>query len=300
MNNIHFLGSLFSESNQDGIVSNPIGPRIKICHNWPKEKEEYLKKLVKLISKPNWKEVSKQINHVFKSDTTPTSCAYHWSVYLDPHLNHSDWTPEEDQIIKDHVKKYGHDWQELSLKLKRSCYTLPTRFKVLSYQEKKQAKKLEKIEIGYKDSLTSHLTVDPLILFDELKEELDLIEKKRQTHDPSAETSHPEVEDYLKSIDSFLLNPLKQETEQVTISSTISEVQLNLIKPKKKPRWMMEYDDYLKKLVEEHPKMIWKERANKLNEKFNITFNVKTCHARWTRYLDQISTNPPHKKQKTV
>lgn len=43
---------------------------------------------------------------------------FRWANYLDPSINRSEWTEEEDRIIIEGVKEHGKCWGKISTKLK--------------------------------------------------------------------------------------------------------------------------------------------------------------------------------------
>jgi hypothetical protein len=40
-------------------------------------------------------------------------CAKRWQHFLDPELNHSEWTPYEDQLLVEEVEKNGRNWARI-------------------------------------------------------------------------------------------------------------------------------------------------------------------------------------------
>ncbi|OHT03210.1 Myb-like DNA-binding domain containing protein [Tritrichomonas foetus] len=47
----------------------------------------------------------------------PKQCRERWFNHLDPHINHSCWTKEEDKIIMDMIRQVGTKWAEIARRL---------------------------------------------------------------------------------------------------------------------------------------------------------------------------------------
>lgn len=47
------------------------------------------------------------------TDWLDKECAKRWQHFLDPGLNRSEWTPEEDNILLAEVEKRGRNWKQI-------------------------------------------------------------------------------------------------------------------------------------------------------------------------------------------
>ncbi|KAJ3439402.1 homeodomain-like protein-related [Anaeramoeba flamelloides] len=72
---------------------------------WTKEEDGLLKKTVKSYGDLNWKFIS---SHIPKR--TSKQCRERWKNKLDPSINHSAWTKEEDEILIEKQAIYGNSW----------------------------------------------------------------------------------------------------------------------------------------------------------------------------------------------
>lgn len=43
-------------------------------------------------------------------------CAKRWRHALDPNIDHSEWTEDEDKRLVNAVKQFGHNWRSISNK----------------------------------------------------------------------------------------------------------------------------------------------------------------------------------------
>ncbi|KAL6233251.1 hypothetical protein BDW75DRAFT_242217 [Aspergillus navahoensis] len=43
----------------------------------------------------------------------PDQCSKRWSQAINPDIDHSPWTPQEDELLVQYVKKHGHYWQQI-------------------------------------------------------------------------------------------------------------------------------------------------------------------------------------------
>ncbi|KAK9761423.1 Myb- protein A [Basidiobolus ranarum] len=72
---------------------------------WSPEDDNSLRELMNIPAYSHqWKLISESIQR------SPKSCQQRWKRRLDPTLNKSSWTPEEDRMIVENVEKFGRDW----------------------------------------------------------------------------------------------------------------------------------------------------------------------------------------------
>ncbi|KAK6077447.1 DNA-binding protein [Seiridium cupressi] len=95
--------------------------------HWSESEDE---RLVQAFTKygPQWTRVAAAVK-----TRHPDQCSSHWIQVLDPSINHSDWTPEEDQRLCHAVNAQGTNWAVIAarhvpkrppLALKNRYYTL--------------------------------------------------------------------------------------------------------------------------------------------------------------------------------
>ena len=78
---------------------------------WTKEEDE---KLIELINKhgKNWRQIVKEL-----PGRTAKQCSAKWYRALDPSIIHSNWTPQENEILKQARRELGTKWSEMSKRL---------------------------------------------------------------------------------------------------------------------------------------------------------------------------------------
>lgn len=75
---------------------------------WTPEEDKILTeavKKVKKLGKDNWLIIAKIVR-----TKTNRQCRERWTQYLDPNINKSPWTPEEDENIVKYKAQYGSKW----------------------------------------------------------------------------------------------------------------------------------------------------------------------------------------------
>ena len=68
-----------------------------------------LKSLVMLYGEDNWEEVAAKIK-----GRNPRQCKDRWFLYLSPHINHSPWTDEEENLLIALVNELGPHWVKIA------------------------------------------------------------------------------------------------------------------------------------------------------------------------------------------
>jgi len=77
---------------------------------WTPEEDELLRKVVEKHGARNWKKVASYIK-----DRTDVQCLHRWQKVLNPSLIKGPWTPTEDNIVIEMVKKNGaKNWSEIA------------------------------------------------------------------------------------------------------------------------------------------------------------------------------------------
>ena len=87
-------------------VPNEKPQRIKFS---PME-DQRLTSLVQYYGIKSWNIIASQL-----SGRTPRQCRDRWNHYLCPQTNTTQWTPEEDALLKQLIHKYGKQWTKIAL-----------------------------------------------------------------------------------------------------------------------------------------------------------------------------------------
>ena len=95
-----------SRTSQDSSNTGESTPR----SNWSLQDDTLLKELVLKHGAKCWKKISSHFNN-----KTDVQCLHRWQKVLNPKLVKGPWTPEEDQIVIDMVRKYGpKNWSRVA------------------------------------------------------------------------------------------------------------------------------------------------------------------------------------------
>ncbi len=87
--------------------SQDIVPRLR--RNWSKEEDEALRRLVTKLGSENWDLIASQMPPHAKRSAA--GCKNRWTVLESKKLDRN-WTPEEERILAECWKKYGHQWSK--------------------------------------------------------------------------------------------------------------------------------------------------------------------------------------------
>lgn len=101
--------------------------------------DENLRRLVQLMKPTDWGEIAKRM-----PGRTSRQCRERYKNYLDPGVQNTKWTPEEDLLLFKLQKDFGHNWSMMkqfipnrsssNIKNRWSCLTTHTKFN--EYREK--------------------------------------------------------------------------------------------------------------------------------------------------------------------
>jgi len=94
-----------AESNE--FQSQDIIPRLR--RNWNKDEDESLKRLVSKFGIDNWDIIS--CNMPKNARRSAAGCKNRWTVLESKKLDRT-WNPEEEEILSECWKKYGHQWSK--------------------------------------------------------------------------------------------------------------------------------------------------------------------------------------------
>jgi len=82
---------------------------------WEPAEDEMIRKLVAQYGTKNWTTVSRELEaSKAKSIRTGKQCRERWHNHLDPDINKSPWTPEEDKILQEAHAELGNQWCEIA------------------------------------------------------------------------------------------------------------------------------------------------------------------------------------------
>lgn len=101
--------------------------------------EEEDRKLVHLVEKHGrnkWEQVAK----AFKNDLTARQCRERFKYHVDPSINKSSWTPEEEKLIRKLVRKYGKKWAKIAPHFNhRPDSAIKNHYSVMMYRDQKRS-----------------------------------------------------------------------------------------------------------------------------------------------------------------
>lgn len=101
---------------------------------WTKEEDELLNKLIDNDPSKHWGNIASKV-----PGRTPKQCRERWSLNLDPAINHSKFSPEEDDLLLRLHEQMGSRWAEIKCQFERRTENaVKTRFKSLSRAKARQ------------------------------------------------------------------------------------------------------------------------------------------------------------------
>ncbi|EAY22676.1 Myb-like DNA-binding domain containing protein [Trichomonas vaginalis G3] len=77
--------------------------------SWTREEDEMIIKFVQENGTKNWKKLAEIL-----PGRLGKQCRERWRNHLDPNVNRSPWTPEEDKLLIQLHEKYGNQWVKIS------------------------------------------------------------------------------------------------------------------------------------------------------------------------------------------
>ncbi|KAI8575673.1 hypothetical protein K450DRAFT_156708, partial [Umbelopsis ramanniana AG] len=77
---------------------------------WTEEEDRLLREGVTKFPKKQWSKIADMI-----VGRTDDQCAKRWRESLDPNIDRSSWTEEEDGLLLRKYDEYGTQWQKIAL-----------------------------------------------------------------------------------------------------------------------------------------------------------------------------------------
>lgn len=84
-------------------------PIFKNRVKWTKDEDKKLMQMIMIFGLKNWRYLAKNME-----GRNPRQCRERWFYYLNPNLNHANWTKEEDEMIMKLRNEYGPKWMLIS------------------------------------------------------------------------------------------------------------------------------------------------------------------------------------------
>ena len=83
--------------------------------SWEKKEDDAISTLVAELGIKQWTMVAHSLNERFQlRGRSGKQCRERWHNHLDPAINKSRWTKEEDRIIFTLQRRYGNKWAEIA------------------------------------------------------------------------------------------------------------------------------------------------------------------------------------------
>ena len=93
------------------ISCSGISPCRKI---WLSKEDDALKELVARLGIKNFSIISNHMLEEYQIPATRKQCYNRWHNHLDPNINKSEWTDEEENVIAQALKDLGNKWSEIA------------------------------------------------------------------------------------------------------------------------------------------------------------------------------------------
>ena len=83
--------------------------------NWSEAEDNAILNIVEQVGDKNWRLVAQEMEDQYKlKGRTGKQCRERWHNHLDPNINKSRWTKEEDKIIFNLQRIHGNRWAEIA------------------------------------------------------------------------------------------------------------------------------------------------------------------------------------------
>jgi hypothetical protein len=125
------LGCLTAAASYASAPGDPQGtPR----RNFTQEEDELLRILVAQYGTSNWSLIARLM-----PDRSRRQCRERWRNYLSPEIGHSEWTLEEDDLLREKVSRLGTKWALIAAFFpNRTPENIRNRWRVLQRRSEKQ------------------------------------------------------------------------------------------------------------------------------------------------------------------
>ncbi|KAJ0423238.1 hypothetical protein BJY00DRAFT_310366 [Aspergillus carlsbadensis] len=151
----------------------------------------------------------------------PDQCSKRWSHAINPEIDHSPWTPQEDQMLIQNVNKHGHYWQQIvSLYFPgRTSLAAKNRYHILQRRLKNDAS----------DGANSVLEVDGSIDFGSWQEALWEHSRGNSDHDLLPTTSGEPILDMRQEAVGFQGDPPRLDWLSMPSNAPMYEIDPELM-----------------------------------------------------------------------
>ena len=92
---------------------------IILCRRiWTVEEDEAIRAMVEKYGTKSWAVIAENLTHTYSiSGRSGKQCRERWHNHLDPFINKTGWTEEEEQVMSDAHKELGNKWSEIAKRL---------------------------------------------------------------------------------------------------------------------------------------------------------------------------------------
>ena len=130
------FSSSYSSCNQSPTDGKPISPRSLPKKKFTEEDDQKLREIIARIGTSSWIEVAKAMG-----DRNSRQCKERWENYLDPTINTSPWTQEEDDLLIQKQLEIGSKWVTIAHFFnRRTDAQVKNRWQMLDRKMKKMQK----------------------------------------------------------------------------------------------------------------------------------------------------------------
>jgi hypothetical protein len=90
------------------------GERMPFKNAWTAEEDEVIRRLVGELGESKWSQIAEALKKECKANRTGKQCRTRWLNHLDPNINRSPWTAEEEATIYELQQRHGNRWAHIA------------------------------------------------------------------------------------------------------------------------------------------------------------------------------------------